>query len=146
LRVEREMGLFVAQRLIDPNMGASPSGQRRDVTWQDEFRSAGIACDLSNDTEVGRSRINMMLKPDRDTLRPRMHVHSRCRDTVYQFNRYSWADFSKNVDRGQKQTPRDRNDDYPTLVKYLANSDPVFNFLKGGPPTLHRAGKRRGAY
>ena len=140
------MSLSVARRIMDPNMGASPSGQRREVTWQDEFASAGLSCELGIDAEVGRSRINTMLKPDRDTMRPRMRVHTRCRDTVYQFNRYSWAEFSKNVDRDPKQVPKDRNDDKPTLVKYLANSDPVFNFLKQGAPVIHRKGQRRGSY
>lgn len=144
-RLEKEMGLVIARRLLDPNMGASPSGQKREVTWQDEFTSAGLHCDLASDVDVGRSRINQFLKPDKDTLRPRLKFHARCRDTIYQFGRYSWADFSKNVDRGQKQVPKDKYDDGPTLVKYLANSDPVFNFLKSGAPVLHR-GKRTGSY
>jgi hypothetical protein len=145
-RLEREMGLFIAQRWIDPNMGASPSGQRREVTWQDEFSTAGLSCDLASDVDVGRSRINQYLKPDKDTMRPRIKFHARCKDTVYQMSRYSWSDFSKNVDRGQKQVPKDKYDDGPTLLKYLANSDPVFNFLRGGAPVIHRPGKRVGAY
>ena len=145
-RTEKEMGLSIARRMCDPNMGASPSGQKREVTWQDEFASAGLACELSDDTEVGRGRINQLMKPDQQTLRPRIKVHARCKDTIYQLNRYSWAEFSKNVDRDIKQTPKDRNDDFPTLLKYLANSDPCFRFLKGGTPVLHRPGKRKGSY
>lgn len=145
-RLEKEMNLFVAQRWVDPNMGASPSGQRREVTWQDEFASAGLKCDLASDVDVGRSRLNQFMKPDEKTLQPRFHIHPRCKDTIYQLSRYSWSDFSKNVDRGQKQVPKDKYDDGPTLLKYMANSDPVFNFLKRGAPTVHRPGKRRGAY
>jgi hypothetical protein len=146
LKAEKEFGFYIARRLMDPNMGASPSGQRREVTWQDEFASAGLGCELASDVDVGRSRINQFLKPDQQTLRPRLKIHERCKDTIYQFNRYSWAEFSKNVDRDQKQTPKDRNDDFPTLTKYLANSDPVFNFLRGGAPVLHRPGQRKGSY
>lgn len=145
-RVEQELGLFVPHRLIDPNMGASPSGQRREVTWQDEFTSAGLRCELASDVDVGRSRINTMLKPDQDTLRPRLHIHPRCRDTIYQLNRYVWADFSKNVDRDVKQTPKDTNDDFPTLIKYLANSEPRFAFLRGQAAVMRRTGTRKGAY
>ena len=145
-QVETDMRLFVPMRLMDPNMGASPSGQKREVTWQDEFASAGLHCELASDVDVGRARLNTMLKPDRDTLRPRCHVHSRCRDTIYQLNRYSWANYSKNVDRDPKQTPKDRNDDFPTLLKYLANADPVFNFLRGGAGVFGRPGQRKGAY
>ena len=145
-KMEKEMGLYVAQRWLDPNMGASPSGQKREVTWQDEFRSAGLNCDLASDVDVGRSRINQYFKPDKDTLRPRIKIHPRCKDTIYQLTRYSWADFSKNVDRGLKQVPKDKYDDGPTLLKYLANSDPVFRFLKQGAPVLRRAGQRTGSY
>lgn len=146
LKIEKEYGFFIAQRWMDPNMGASPSGQKREVTWQDEFASAGLHCDLASDVDVGRSRINQYLKPDEKTLRPRIKIHSRCKDSIYMMNRYSWSDFSKNVDRDQKQQPKDKYDDFPTLLKYLANSDPVFNFLKQGAPVLHRPGRRMGAY
>lgn len=145
-RIEREMQLQIARRLMDPNMGASPSGQKREVSWQDEFASAGLACELADDVDVGRARLNTFLRPDPDTLKPRVHIHPRCKDTIYQLNRYSWANFSKNADRDLKQTPKDRNDDFPTLLKYLANSDPVFNFLRQGAPVLKRSGTRRGAY
>lgn len=144
-RVEREMSLSIAQRLMDPNMGASPSGVRREVSWQDEFGNAQLHCDLASDVDVGRSRINQLLKPDDRTLRPRLTFHPRCKDAIYMMNRYSWADFSKNVDRGQKQEPKDKYDDYPTLLKYFANSDPTFNMLRGGAPIITR-GKRSGTY
>lgn len=140
-RVEKEMGLQIARRLIDPNMGASPSGQRREVTWRDEFANAQLSCELADDVDIGRGRFNTMLKPDRDTMTPRVHIHARCKDTIYQLNRYSWSDFSKNVDRDLKQTPKDTNDDYPTLIKYLANSDPTFAFLRHGAPVTGRVGR-----
>ena len=145
-RVESEMGLIISQRIMDPNMGASPSGQKRDVTWQDEFNAAGLMCDLGVDSEVGRSRVNTMLKPDPDTERPRLFIHSRCKDTAYQLQRYSWDDYSKRVDKDQKQSPKEKHDDFPTLLKYLANSEPNFRFLKSGPQILQRSGTRRGAY
>lgn len=146
LKVEKEMSLSIAQRWMDPNMGASPSGQKREVTWQDEFGSAGLHCDLASDVDVGRARLNQMLKPDQQTQRPRVKIHPRCKDTIYQISRYSWSDFSKNVDRDQKQQPKDKYDDFPTLLKYFANTDPVFNFLKQGAPVIHRPGKRTGSY
>ena len=37
-RVESDLSLNVVRRLIDPNMGRSPSSaSRRELTWQDEF-------------------------------------------------------------------------------------------------------------
>ena len=144
--IEKEMSLKIARRLMDPNMALAPSGQRREINWQDEFGMAGLQCELADDSDVGRARINQYLKPDEKTMRPRMKVHPRCKDTIYQFQRYVWDNFSKRVDRDVKQIPKDKHDDKPTLVKYFANSDPAFRFLNGGPQILRRHGKRRGAY
>lgn len=144
--VEMNLGLNIAQRLIDPNMGRSPSGQVRGVTWQDEFATAGLVCDLADDSSVGRARVNTMLKPDEHTMRPRLVVHQRCKDTSYCMLRYSWDNYSNNLDRDQKQTPKDKYDDQPTLLKYLANSEPDFHFLKSGAPVLQRPFKRKGSY
>ena len=145
-QIESDMGLYIAQRIMDPNMGASPSGQKREVTWQGEFQAAGLFCDLADDSGVGRARVNTMLKPDGDTRQPRLIIHKRCKDTVYQLQRFSWEDFSKRVDKDQKQTPKAKHDDFPALLRYLANSEPNFRFLKSGPPIIKRAGKRVGAY
>lgn len=144
--IERELELNVAQRLMDPNMGASPSGQKREVNWRQEFANAGLNCDLADDSSVGRARVNTMLRPDPDSLQPRLIIHTRCRDTVYQMMRYSWDNYSTKVDKDEKQTPKAKYDDRPTLLKYLANSEPNFRFLKSGPPVLHRQGKRKGGY
>ena len=146
LRVEAEMGLRAARRLIDPNMGASPSGQKRDITWQQEFTNAGLFCDLADDSGVGRQRLNQMFKPDPQTLKPRIAIHPRCRDTIYQLERYVWDNYSHQVDRDQKQTPKAKYDDFPSIMKYVANSDPSFNFLKMGAPIIHRKGTKRGSY
>lgn len=145
-RIEVELGLVVAQRLMDPNMGASPSGQKREVNWRQEFADAGLNCDLADDSSVGRARVNTMLRPDKDTLQPRLIIHSRCRDTIYQMMRYSWDNFSTKVDKDEKQTAKAKYDDRPTLLKYLANSEPNFRFLKSGAPVFRRQGKRRGTY
>ena len=143
--IERDLGLNTCQRLMDPNMGASPSGQKREISWRDEFSAAGLYCDLADDSSVGRARVNTMLRPDKDTLQPRLIIHARCKDTVYQMMRYSWDNFSTRVDKDEKQTPKAKYDDRPTMLKYLANSEPSFRFLKNGPTVFRRQGKRVGA-
>lgn len=145
-RLEMEMGINVVQRLMDPNMGASPSGQRREVSWQDEYAAAGLVCELASDIDIGRARINTMLKPDSSTLAPRLIFHKRCKDAVYQFERFSWDDFSKRIDKDQKQTPKAKFDDFPACLRYVANSEPDFRYLRNGAPVIQRPGKRRGAY
>lgn len=133
-RIEHDRGLNVRQRLIDPNMGRSPaSARRRNVTWQEEFDEAGVRCDLASDSDVGRSRINLYLMPDKNTLEPRISIHQRCPDTIRQMKRYVWADYRQSLEKAQKQVPQDKEDDFPTLWKYLLNSDPRYRFLKDGP-------------
>ena len=87
-----------------------------------------------------------MLKPDKDTLQPRLIVHTRCKDTAYQVQRFVWDNFSTKIDKDQKQTPKPKYDDYPAMLRYLANSEPNFRFLKSGPAVMSRPSKRKKAY
>lgn len=137
-RVESEMNLDVQKRLIDPNMGLSPSSAKRGITWQMEFAQVGIITDLADDSDVGRQRVNDLLKPDPDTLAPRYAVHPRCLKTIKQMKRYRWDDFKKQLDRDLKQKAKSRDDDYPTMLKYLANCEPTFRWLREGPQVIHR--------
>ena len=113
-------------RLIDPNMGRSPSSTDRETTWQDSFEQAGLRYDLADDGEAGRQVSNDYLKPDPYTHKPRLTVHPRCMRTIQQMKRYSWDDFKKSMERDQKQKAKQRYDDFPTLHKYIANSAPTF--------------------
>ena len=143
--IEDAMTLDVRLRLMDPNMGRSPTS-RREITWQDEFDRAGITCDLADDSDVGRKRINQYLKPDPHTLRPRLTFHSRCQTAISQFKRHVWDDYKRSADKDLKQQPKDKYSDYPTLFKYLLNWQPDFRMLYSGAPVLSRPGKRKGAY
>jgi len=138
--IEDEYEWVIARRMIDPNMGRSPSGVDREIRWQDEFDRAGLVTDLSDDSAVGRKRVDQMLIPDEATYRPRLTFEPglATEKAVHQMKRYMWSDYSLRIDRGQKQTPRDKYDDYPTLLKYLANSDPSFGGLAFGAPVLRR--------
>ena len=145
--LEASLGLTVRLSLMDPNMGRSPSSaHNRETTWQDEFREVGMFFELASDSDVGRGRFNEYLKPDPMTLAPRFHIHSRCATTIAQIKRYAWDDFKKTMDRDQKQKPRDKNDDFPTNIKYLMNYEPSFRMLHEGGSVITRPGKRRGFY
>ncbi len=144
--IEEQFGIHTAYRLMDPNMGASPASAKRGVTWQDEFADAGLSCDLADDSDVGRGRVNEYLRPDDRTLAPRLHFHSRCMASIAQMKRYTWDDFKHGQGRDLKQKPRDKYDDFPTLLKYLMNYLPSFVVLKEGARVISRPGKRMGAY
>lgn len=144
--VESRFGLSVALRLIDPNMGRSPSSARRGRVWQDDFDDAGLVTELADDSETGRKSLNTMLKPDEGTLRPRIHFHPRCKTTAFQMKRYSWDDYKRAAEKDQKQLAKNKHDDYPTCLKYVMNRAPTFNSLRGIGKVLSRHGTRRGAY
>jgi len=141
--VEAELGLNVVKRLIDPSMGMQPSGQKRGVTWRDEFDSAGLYCDLADNSSVGRQRVNELLKPEETRNQPRIHVHHTCDLTIHQFKRYVWDDFRQKLEKGIKQKPKEKYDDFPTMWKYLVNDDPNFRQLSGGSPVIHRLKGRK---
>ena len=142
--LESRLGVAVRFRYIDPNMGRSPASTKRGITWQDEFEAAGLRCDLPDDSAIGRKRIDEYLRPDKHTLAPRMHWHrQRCAASITQMKRYVWDDHKKALEKSQKQLPKDKNDDYPTLAKYLLNTNPEFSFLVHGPQVFRRMGGSR---
>ena len=142
-RVEGDLGLVVAQRLIDPNMGRSPASSSRGVTWQDEFDKVGLVTDLADSSEVGRSRVNEMMIPDRSTRRPRLMVNSLCDDAIFQFERFVWDDYRQSLEKGQKQKPKEKHDDFPAILRYFANSEPTFSGLREGGRVVRRSSTKR---
>lgn len=145
--LEERLKLDVRLRLMDPNMGASASGVRRDVNWQQEFADAGIACELASDSSVGRGRMNEYLRPDERTRRPRIRWHQEhCQLAIHQMKRYVWGDWRHQDNKDQKQVPQAKYDDHPNNYKYLLNALPLCRILKGGAPILRPRGQRKGGY
>jgi hypothetical protein len=63
------------------------------------------------------------------------HIHPRCKDTIYQIQRFVWDEYSHNIDRDQKQKPKDKYDDFPAMLRYLANSEPsLLSFISCSRP------------
>jgi hypothetical protein len=142
--VERIYGFKMVDRIGDPNMLGSPSGAVRGVLWRDEFDAVGLRINNGDTSDVGRSRINDFLRIDPDRGRPRIHIHSRCVNTVRQMNRYVWDDYRHVDDRGQKQKAKDKDDDFPTLLKYLMNYNPRYGMLQYGGGVIKTRGAKRG--
>jgi len=146
LDMERNLGLNVVHRVVDPNMAMSPSSAKRGVNWRDEFDAAGLVCTLADDSHVGRERLNQYIKPDAGRWQPRIHVHPRCKDTIHQLKRHVWQDRKLGSERALLQIPKDKDDDYPAMLKYLMNESPTFAWLAGVAGHYKRQGQRRGAY
>jgi len=128
--IDEDYGWSSVTRVMDPNMGRSPSGVTRDVTWQDAFEREGLVFDLAEDGAAGRQVVNDYLKPDPQTHRPRCTVDPRCLRTIFQMKRYCFDDHKLTKEKDQKQTTKQKNDDMPTLLKYLANRSPDFRSLR----------------
>lgn len=142
---EAEAGWSNIRRLMDPNMGRSPSSADRETTWQDSFERAGLVFDLADDGEAGRQAINDFLKPDSYTKKPRILVDQSCLEFIEQMKRYSWEDHKRTVDKDQKQKTKQKWDDGPTLLKYIVNSQPSFRGLKAlGQPISISTGRMNG--
>jgi len=65
-------------------------------------------------------------------------IHSMCEKMIFQMERFVWADYRQTLEKGQKQTPKEKHDDYPAILRYFANSDPLFYNLREGNRIIHR--------
>lgn len=145
LNLERTLNLNVTHRIADPNMFLSPASSKRGVSWRDEFDGAGLPCALADDSHVGRERLNQFLKPDSGRWQPRIHIHRRCATTIHQLKRHVWQDRKLGSERALLLVPKDKDDDYPAMLKYLMNESPTFAWLSGAGGHYQRKG-RKGAY
>jgi phage terminase large subunit-like protein len=141
--LEQELQLDVRLRLMDPRMGGQPAGANRERNWLQEFAHAGLPCDPADPSDVGRGLLDEYLRPDFDTRRPRARVHARCPNTIQQMKRFMWDDWRHNLDKSQKQRPKDKWDDYPACWRYVMNAKPDHEGLTYGHRVLR--GSRRAA-
>lgn len=141
-RVEADYGWSCVRRLIDPNMGRSPSDTGRELTWQDAFEQVGVVCDLADDSDVGRRMLDEYLAPDEITRQVRFTVDPRNTDVIYQLKRFLWDDFKSSTEKGQKQRVKTKHDDFPAILRYVLNSQPSFRALKQVGQVYHRQGQR----
>jgi hypothetical protein len=134
-RTEEAHRLQISDRIMDPNMGATPTA-KREITWQDEFDNARLSCVLADDSSVGRQRLNAYLTPDKQTLRPRIRFRPNCTTTIFQLKRYVWDNYRRADEKALKEVAKTKNDDYPTMLKYLMNTTPSYRMLHGGAPVV----------
>jgi len=133
--IEEQLQHKYITRIMDPNMGAQPSGAKRDLTWQMEFDNVGLHFDLGDDSSVGRARLNDFIRPDRNFRRTRLRVDPSCDDVIFQMMRYVWADHKNAENKDISQVPLQKHDDFPTLLKYLMNYLPAGVF---STPTIYK--------
>lgn len=137
-------GFNVRKNLIDPNAGESPSGVRRGLTVRQTYSDVGLRFDLANDNrDTARTTIRQMLVPDPRLQKPRLRIFSSCQKTIYQMNHYSWDEWTRysTDNRNPKAKPREKDDDFPTLLGYVANLQPKFRaYIHDNPMGFHIVG------
>jgi hypothetical protein len=87
-----------------------------------------------------------MLIPDRTSRRPRLMVHTLCTQLIHQMTRFVWDDYRQALEKAQKQKAKEKNDDFPAILRYFANSDPSFHQLRDGQRIVRRSEMRSGEY
>ncbi len=68
-----------------------------------------------------------LLKPDRDTRRPRLRVFSTCQKFISGMRHWSWDEHVRAGDKEPKEKVRDKAKDFPDLIRYLANDRPNYS-------------------
>ena len=79
---------------------------------------------------MGRAQLNVYLRPDVDTRRPRITWDRSCGKAIYQMKRFLWDDHKKGLEKDQKQITKKKNDDFPACHRYALNSNPDFRGLR----------------
>ena len=151
LDYEKQFKLDVRRRIMDPKMAgqAAHNAGVRHICVKDEFDKVGLRCVAGqSDFSSGRARIIEMMKPDPRTRTPRVHVFRNCTQTNKQFKSYIWDEYSANQEsKDPKAVPITKNDDFPTMMKYLALDNPSYSSLRmAGTVTRGTRAKRQGAY
>lgn len=146
--LERSLNLRVYRRLMDPNMGESPStaSKIRHMTVKQEFDAVGLRCstNVSDDRFIARMKITEYLKPDPRTMQPRFHIFNTCKKSNYQMTHWSWGEWAKFSSdmKDPKPIPQDKNSDFPTLAGYIMNDNPSFRRAQGSGMAVRTQGAK----
>lgn len=145
---ETRHGLTVYARQMDPKMAgqAAHNAGRRQVTVRDKLDQVGIRCALADSNfDAGMIMLRDRLKPDNRTRRPRFHIFNTCPVSNRQFLKYTWKEHvtarAAEVN-DQKAVPIDKNDDLPTLARYLGAMNPSYAGLQMGASRFRPRGER----
>lgn len=145
--IENTLHLRTYRKLMDPNMGSSPSTySERGLLVRHEFDRAGIHCAMAQDNRfTARTRIREYLKPDRRTRQPRIHFFKNCVKSNYQMMHWSWdenASYSSDR-RDPKPIPQQKNSDFPTILGYVMNDNQSYRTAQGSVMTVVTPGEQK---
>lgn len=117
----------VVWRILDPSFGRTRSASSG-RSLQDEFSDFHLSfdCTVDNDVTAGHLAVRQLLDDP-----ARLFVTPNCRNVIQSFERYVYAEYTKNSDElRKKEAPREEYKDAMDVVRYLAMSN-VFYFDPG---------------
>ena len=85
--------------------------------------------------------IETVIKQRVEELIPDVAGHATASRLIAEFRTLS-SDHRQALEKDQKQTPKQKYDDFPTIMKYLANAEPNFRSLVDGNRVIHRNDSR----
>lgn len=118
-------------RFIDPAMDKD-NELAGGFNIRKELARYGIFCQrANNDTDLGKSRIRMALKPKYvhkfGTEVPQLRVSRKCPQTIYEFQHYIWGERKrKDTGMSEKNQAKKANDHFMDCLRYIYNADPKY--------------------
>lgn len=123
--IEREGNDIIYKRLIDPNAKYIDKLRGQTTSVKMQFIKEGITCiEAINKFDPAYYKINELLTPrpvwnDEKVLKPRLFVFKNCKQTISEFETYTW-------EMEEKGEGGHMMDD----LKYIINDNPVRTFTK----------------
>jgi hypothetical protein len=114
----------VVWRILDPNFGRTKSASSG-RSLEDEFSDHLLSFDTSvdNDVTAGHLAVRQLLDDP-----ARLFVSPNCRNVIQAFERYVYAEYTRNASElNKKEAPREEYKDAMDVIRYLAMSN-VFHF------------------
>jgi len=133
--IESRYRFLVRKRLMDPNIATETNDKLgRGWTIRRAYDDVGLRCDLANDEiNAGIQNVNELLKPDRNTRRPRFRAFNTCQRFIKGMRTWSWDEHVRTGDKEPKEKVRDKAKDFPDLIRYLALDSPTYRrYTVGG--------------
>lgn len=133
LRLPRKPTMVV----MDPNRGSAQ--QINSISWEQVWSENGYDVILGNDNiNIGHAKMFEAFRVNESTGRPSFMFTQSCRGRggpIWQFQRYSWDEWASSKMRSArdvKEKPKDRDKDFPDVVRYVIMERFSFDALSKG--------------
>lgn len=139
-QAEQDNKESIRMRLIDPTYAKVEQTALQQKSVMDQFKEYGMLF------VEGDRNFNVFFNDMSDRLvdepEPSVHIFQTCVNTIRQFQRYSWdqwANTTARQERGFKDRPKKKDDDYVDCSKYICNAAKVVKPIDDIEIARHKA-------